>query len=84
MAADTACGSAEMLDWRVHDQGIEPHIPVIDKYERIDGTFSRSDFTYDHAQNLRKLAKLIPPLTPAAAFLNETSQRQPRYAENRF
>ncbi|HAC01386.1 MAG TPA: IS5/IS1182 family transposase, partial [Brevundimonas sp.] len=36
----------------VHDQGIEPHIPVIDKAERIDGTFSRSDFAYDHAQDL--------------------------------
>ena len=29
--------------------GIEPHIPVFDKGERTDGTFSRSDFTYDHA-----------------------------------
>ncbi|MNV61777.1 hypothetical protein D3C71_1543010 [compost metagenome] len=50
LTADTAYGSAEMLDWLVHDQGIEPHIPVIDKAERIDGTFSRSDFAYDHAQ----------------------------------
>lgn len=52
LAADTAYGSAEMLDWLVHDQGIEPHIPVIDKSERIDGTFSRTDFAYDHAQDL--------------------------------
>ena len=52
LAADTAYGSAEMLDWLVHDQGIEPHIPVIDKAQRIDGTFSRSDFAYDHAQDL--------------------------------
>ena len=52
LAADTAYGSAEMLDWLVHDQGIEPHIPVIDKSERIDGTFSRSDFAYDHAADL--------------------------------
>jgi hypothetical protein len=43
---------AEMLDWLVQDQGIEPHIPVIDKSERIDGTFSRSDFAYDHAADL--------------------------------
>ncbi len=28
--------------------GIEPHIPVFDKGERTDGTFSRWDFTYDH------------------------------------
>jgi hypothetical protein len=32
----------------VHERGIEPHIPVFDKSERSDGTFSRSDFTYDH------------------------------------
>ncbi|MDB5480859.1 MAG: Transposase domain protein [Caulobacteraceae bacterium] len=49
LAGDSAYGSAEMLDWLVHDQGIEPHIPVIDKSQREDGTFSRSDFSYDHA-----------------------------------
>jgi transposase len=49
LAADTAYGSAEMLDWLVHEQGIEPHIRVWDKSAREDGTFSRSDFAYDHA-----------------------------------
>jgi transposase len=48
LAADTAYGSAEMLNWLVHEQGIEPHIPVFDKSNRDDGTFSRADFTYDH------------------------------------
>src|ERR1700756_5147221 len=48
LAADTAYGTAEMLDWLVHDQGIEPHIPVFDKSQRDDGTFSRSDFSFDH------------------------------------
>ena len=52
LSADTAYGSAEMLNWLVHDQGIEPHIPVIDKSQREDGTFSRADFTYDHARDL--------------------------------
>ena len=52
LAADTAYGSAEMLEWLVHEQGIDPHIPVIDKSAREDGTFSRSDFTYDHAADL--------------------------------
>jgi IS5 family transposase len=47
LAADSAYGSAEMLDWLVNDQGVEPHIPVIDKSGRDNGTFSRSDFTYD-------------------------------------
>jgi len=52
LAADTAYGSAEMLDWLVNAQEIEPHIPVIDKSNREDGTFSRSDFTYDQAGDL--------------------------------
>lgn len=49
IAADTAYGSAEMLDWLVNNRRIEPHIPVIDKSARDDGSFARSDFTYDPA-----------------------------------
>src|SRR3954465_3626122 len=52
LAADSAYGSAENLAWLVHERGIEPHIPVFDKSERQDGTFSRSDFAYDHAHDL--------------------------------
>lgn len=48
LAADTGYGSAEMLAWLVHEQGIEPHIPVFDKSARNDGTFSRAEFAYDH------------------------------------
>jgi transposase len=48
LAADSAYGSAEMLNWLVEERGIEPHIPVFDKSQRSDDTFSRSDFTYDH------------------------------------
>jgi hypothetical protein len=48
---DTGYGSAEMLNWLVHERGIEPHIPVFDKSKRTDGTFSREDFTYDHASD---------------------------------
>jgi hypothetical protein len=47
LAADTGYGSAEMLAWLVDKRGIEPHIPVFDKSERTDGTFSRVDFAYD-------------------------------------
>ena len=52
LAADTAYGSAEMLEWLVNQRRIEPHIPVIDKSERNDGTFSRADFSYDPAADL--------------------------------
>jgi hypothetical protein len=47
LIADTAYGSAPMLDWLVQARGIAPHIPVIDKSGRKDGTFERADFTYD-------------------------------------
>ncbi len=47
LVADTAYGSAEVLSWLVESEGIEPHIPVIDKSQRKDGTFSREDFAYD-------------------------------------
>ena len=51
LAADTAYGSAENLAWLVHERGIEPHIPVFDK-DRTDGSFARSDFTYDHERDV--------------------------------
>ena len=47
LIADSAYGSAPMLDWLVEEHGIEPHIPVFDKSQRTDGTFSREDFGYD-------------------------------------
>jgi hypothetical protein len=46
---NSAYGSAEMLGWLVYEQGIEPHVTLFDKSARKDGTFSRDDFTYDHA-----------------------------------
>jgi transposase len=48
LAGDSAYGSGEMLEWLVHERGIEPHVPVFDKSKRSDGSFSREDFTYDH------------------------------------
>jgi transposase len=47
LAADTAYGSAANLDWLVNEKGIAPHVPVIDKSKRDDGTFSREQFVYD-------------------------------------
>jgi transposase len=47
LAGDSAYGSAEMLHWLVEEQKITPHIPVIDKSTRQDGTFARADFAYD-------------------------------------
>jgi transposase len=47
LIGDTAYGSAEMLGWMVNEKAIEPHVPVWEKGERTDGTFSRSDFDFD-------------------------------------
>jgi transposase len=47
LAADSAYGSAPMLNWLVEEKQITPHIPVIDKSKRDDGTFSREEFRYD-------------------------------------
>ena len=51
LAADTAYGSAETLNWIVNDKKISPHIPGIDRSNREDGTFSRADFIFDKDRN---------------------------------
>ena len=47
LIGDTAYGAAEFLGWMVNEKGIEPHVPIFEKGERSDGTFSRSDFGFD-------------------------------------
>ena len=47
MIADTAYGTGPLLEWLVKERGIAPHIPVVDKSGRKDGTFERADFTFD-------------------------------------
>jgi transposase len=51
VAGDVAYGTGEMLGWLV-ERGIEPHIPVWDRSQRDDGTFSTSDFSYDEGRDL--------------------------------
>ncbi len=51
LIGDTAYGSAQMLGWLVDEKQIEPHVPVWDKTERSDGTFSRSDFAWHEQDN---------------------------------
>ena len=53
LAADTAyAGLAETLNWVVNAARIAPHIPVVDKSGREDGSLSRGDFTFDKARNV--------------------------------
>ncbi len=51
LVADTAYGTGRFLGWLI-DTGITPHIPVWDKSQREDGTFSRADFTFDGEHNV--------------------------------
>jgi len=52
LAADSAYGSASTLHWLVDGKQIAPHIPVIDKSKRTDGTFSREEFTFDSERDV--------------------------------
>jgi transposase len=52
LAADTAYGTGAFLGWLVKEKRITPHIPVWDKGQRDDGTFSRADFSYDKVRDV--------------------------------
>jgi len=51
LIGDTAYGTAEMVAWMVDEKSIEPHVPLREKGERDDGTFSRSNFVFDATSN---------------------------------
>ena len=54
------------------ERGIEPHVKLIDKSERTDGTFSRSDFVYD--------PKATSMSVPAAKSCENTTALSPSHA----
>jgi transposase len=70
LAADTAYGSGPNLNWLVNDKKIAPHIPVIDKSKREDGTFSREDFTFDRKRNVY-ICPAGKPLTTTGRLVND-------------
>ena len=47
LIGDTAYGSAPMLAWMVETKGIEPHVPVWERWQRNDNTLSSSAFQWD-------------------------------------
>jgi transposase len=51
LAADSAYGSAATLNWIVNEKRIAPHIPVMEKSKREDGSLSREDFSFDKDRN---------------------------------
>jgi transposase len=80
MVGDTNYGSGPMLGWLVDEKKIAPHIPVLDRSERDDGTFGRSSFTFD-AENNRYVC-------PAGKFLKtswRTKKKDPfRYRASQY
>jgi transposase len=44
---DTAYGTASMLAWMVEHKGIEPHVPVWERWQRNDHTLSSSEFQWN-------------------------------------
>jgi transposase len=70
LAADTAYGSAPMLNWLVEEKGIAPHIPVIDKSAREDGSFSRADFRYDDEEDVY-ICPAGRPLRTSGTIVND-------------
>jgi len=69
LAADTAYGSAANLNW-LNDKKIAPHIPVIDKSKREDGTFSREDFTFYKEGNVY-ICPAFKALTTTGKVMND-------------
>jgi hypothetical protein len=47
LMGDTAYGAADNLAYLVDEKQIEPHVPVFEKINRKDGTFSRCDFEWN-------------------------------------
>ena len=69
-AAGTAYGSAPMLNWLVEEKGITPHIPVIDKSAREDGSFSRADLRYDKDEDVYVPTSSSGPVAPSSTTTN--------------
>lgn len=75
LIADSAYGSGPMLDWLVK-RSINPHIPVLDKAGRTDGTWSRADFKWDPENNQYICPEGEPPAISAARQCMFTSKRR--------
>ncbi len=59
-----------MLGWLVEQNGIEPHVTVIEKSARTDGTFSREEFAYD-AQRDIYICPDGKPLSTTGTLVND-------------
>jgi len=83
VAADTAYGSAENLAWLALERQILPFIPVVDKSARQDGTWSRSDFTWD-PDNDRYLCPKGKELKRTRQYHKDPRNKQPRTGRRKY
>ena len=80
LAADTAYGAGKFLSWLI-GTGITPDIPVWDMSQWDDGTFSRSDFTFDKDRTGHRTEQPCHRRWPCRSHPVERSQR---YSAARF
>lgn len=73
---DPAYGAGSMLGWMVQEKGIEPHVPVWDKTERKDGTFSSSEFVWDEQANEYRCPEGHALRSDSRAFKNPRTHHQ--------
>ncbi|MGE8187469.1 transposase [Pseudomonas sp. NPDC086278] len=73
LIGDTAYGTAPMLAWMVEEKDIEPHVPVWDKTERKNDSFSSSDFHWNEEAEEYRCPAGNPLRSEWRAFKNERS-----------
>lgn len=83
LVADTAYGSAENLAWLTKQRSIIPFIPLIDKSERKDGTFSRSDFEWDE-DNDRYICPEGKYLLQSRRNYSDPRRKEPKTGRRRY
>jgi hypothetical protein len=73
LIGDTAYGTAPMLAWMVEEKDIEPHVPVWDKTERKNDSFSSNDFHWNEEAEEYRCPAGTPLRSEWRAFKNERS-----------
>jgi len=83
LVADTAHGSAENPAWLTRQRSIIPFIPLIDKSERKDGAFSRSDFKWDE-DNDRYICPEGKHLLQSRRNYSDPRRKEPKTGRRRY
>lgn len=73
MQTVSAYGTAPMLAWMVEEKDIEPHVPMWDKTERKNDSFSSNDFHWNEEAEEYRCPAGNPLRSEWRAFKNERS-----------